>query len=103
MTPNHIEAIREALREVYDPETGIGIVDMGLVYGISFDESSRQASIRMTLTTPACPMSSALKEGVIRRLERLPEVDSAHVEIVFEPPWTPELMSDEAKRKLGRS
>ncbi len=95
------EIIRTALGDVYDPETGIDIVSMGLIYGISFNVESGRVDVLMTLTTPACPMSEALKQGVVNRLERVDDVREVVVELVFDPPWTPKMVSEEARAKLG--
>jgi metal-sulfur cluster biosynthetic enzyme len=93
--------IREALRTVIDPELGVNIVDLGLVYRIDIDNESR-AHITMTMTTPACPLGDYLKDLAASAIrERVSSVD--HVDITFEwdPPWSPDMMSAEARRQLG--
>lgn len=91
----------EALKEVQDPEIGLDIVNLGLVYGIRYDPATFTLEVRMTLTNAACPMGDALRDGVIRRLSLLPGVAEVKVELVMDPPWTPEKMSPEARAALG--
>jgi metal-sulfur cluster biosynthetic enzyme len=94
------EQLLEALREVIDPELGINIVDLGLVYSAEMDEGS--ARVAMTLTTPACPMAGevqAAAETVIWRC--VPDVESVEVRLVWSPPWRPAMMSEEAKDEMG--
>ncbi|AOZ91510.1 metal-sulfur cluster assembly factor [Paenibacillus crassostreae] len=94
-----MEMITECLKEVYDPELGVNIVDLGLVYDIQFVDGN--VTIVMTLTTPGCPMHDTIVGGVRRALDTLPEVLSVDVKVVWEPAWSPHLMSDEAKEDLG--
>lgn len=92
--------VREALRAVIDPELGINIVDLGLVYGI--DTSGGEVRVAMTMTAPACPLGEALAteaEAAIRA--RLPGHRSVSIDLVWDPPWQPAMMSDEARRRLG--
>ncbi|SFF90143.1 Metal-sulfur cluster biosynthetic enzyme [Planifilum fulgidum] len=93
------EEIRELLREVYDPELGVNIVDLGLVYEIRNDDGD--VYIRMTLTTPGCPLHDTIASAVERLLEGQPGIRSVKVDIVWNPPWSPDKMSEEAKRQLG--
>ena len=93
------EEIRELLREVYDPELGVNIVDLGLVYEIRNDDGD--VYIRMTLTTPGCPLHDTIASAVERLLEEQPGIRSVKVDIVWNPPWSPDKMSEEAKRQLG--
>ena len=92
-------AILECLKEVIDPELGVNIVDLGLVYDIDFEEGN--ALIQMTLTTPGCPMHDTIVGGVERALKTLPSVQSVKVNVVWEPAWYPERMSVAAKEQLG--
>lgn len=94
------DRVREELTQVLDPEVGLNIVEMGLVYGVEVDDHDNIA-VRMTLTTPGCPMHGSLAEGVQRVLEALPGVGSASVDLTFDPPWEPSMMSEEALKKLG--
>ena len=100
-TPDDVRArIVEALRTVYDPEIPVDIYELGLVYDVSVDEAGR-ASIRMTLTSPACPAAEALPPEVEAKARSVPGVSSVALELVWEPPWTPERMSEAAKLELG--
>jgi FeS assembly SUF system protein len=92
--------IVEALRTVYDPEIPVDIYELGLVYDVSVDGSGR-ASIRMTLTSPACPAAEALPPEVEAKARAVPGVSDVALELVWEPPWTPERMSEAAKLELG--
>lgn len=93
------EEVLEVLRECYDPEIPINIVDLGLVYKV--DIEGEKVSVEMTLTAPGCPVSGLLKDDVTSKLLSLKDVKEASVEIVWDPVWTPEKMSDDAKRQLG--
>lgn len=93
-----MDIINETLKTVYDPELGVNIVDLGLIYKIEF--SAGHVYIQMTLTTPGCPMHDTIVGGVERALMELPEVLSVEVDVVWSPPWSPERMSDEAKEYL---
>lgn len=93
------EKITDILRTVIDPEIGINIVDLGLVYDINISENI--IDIRMTLTTPGCPMHGSITNWVKRIIEMtIPDV-SVNVNLVWEPKWTPDKMSEEAKLQLG--
>jgi len=91
--------IRERLREVYDPELGVNIVDLGLVYEIR-DEPDR-IYVCMTLTTPGCPMHDSMTGAVRRALQDLAGGREVEVDLVWEPRWSPEMMSEKAKEQLG--
>ena len=93
-------AVRDALREVIDPELGIDVVSLGLVYDVKVDGG--RAEVVMTMTSPACPLGEQLTgdaEAAIRRA--LPEATGVEVRLVVFPPWTPDRMTAEAKRRLG--
>jgi metal-sulfur cluster biosynthetic enzyme len=95
------DEILEALRAVYDPEIGINIVDLGLVYDVE-KSSEGQVNVKMTLTTPACPLGPVLIDQVQYVAGRLPGVENTSVEFVWTPPWDPRVMaSEEAKAELG--
>ena len=94
------ERIVEALHTVYDPEIPVDIYELGLVYDVSVDEAGK-ASIRMTLTSPACPAAEALPPEVETKARGVPGVTTVLLELVWEPPWTPERMSEAAKLELG--
>ena len=92
--------VRDALRDVLDPEVGVNIVDLGLVYGIEIDGS--RVRVRITLTSAGCPMGETLIEEVERKLADAFPSDPRHeVCVVWEPPWSPERMSEEARRRFG--
>lgn len=94
------EALRQTLQQVIDPELGINIVDLGLVYVATC--RSRRARVEMTMTTPACPMGGFLEEEARRVLQtRFPELGGVEVRLVFEPPWAPSMMTEAAKSSLG--
>ncbi len=94
------ELIREALKDVYDPEIPCNIVDLGLVYDIQVKEGG-VVYILMTLTYPGCPIGPAIVEQIEEAVGPLPGVKYVDVEFTFDPPWTPERMSEEAKALLG--
>lgn len=98
MSPTR-EQVLEALRAVYDPEIPVDIVNLGLVYAVTV--SRGWVTIRMTMTSPGCPVGDVLLGEVKRAVAELPGVEAVDVELVWDPPWSPELMSDTAKRQLG--
>jgi metal-sulfur cluster biosynthetic enzyme len=94
------EAVRDALRSVDDPEVGMNIVDLGLVYRI--DVAPQRVHVTMTMTTPACPMGSMIVEEAREAVGPLvASGGDVKVELVWEPPWSPEMMSATAKQALG--
>ena len=93
------EVVTEALKEVYDPELHCNIVDLGLVYDVEVSDGS--VHIIMTLTTPACPIGPMMIEQVQENVGLLPGVKDVDVEITFDPPWGPDLISEEARADLG--
>lgn len=94
------EAVREALKHVVDPELGVNIVDLGLVYDVEIGEGGA-ISIEYTLTTMGCPIGPLIEHQMQSFLENVPGVTSVEAEMVLRPPWTPEMMSEEAKAALG--
>jgi metal-sulfur cluster biosynthetic enzyme len=94
-----VEHLYELLHEVIDPEVGVNIVDLGLVFAVTVVR--RRAEVRMTLTTPGCPLGGYLDEAIRHTLTRAPGIEETHLDLVWEPPWGPHLMSDAAKRQLG--
>ncbi len=92
------EKIKEVLLTVEDPELGINIVDLGLVYEININ--GKEVHIIMTLTTPACPLAGEIVNDVQEKVKKLGALD-VQVHFVFEPPWSPEKMSERAKLALG--
>jgi metal-sulfur cluster biosynthetic enzyme len=95
-----VEEIKEALKQVYDPELGINVVDLGLVYGTELDQEGN-VKVTMTLTSPGCPIGPMVGEMVQDALAPLQGIKQVDVDIVWTPPWGPHLMSEEAKLELG--
>jgi metal-sulfur cluster biosynthetic enzyme len=100
MTMLSRDQIMQALRQVIDPELGINIVDLGLVYAVDIEDS--RVHVRMTVTTPGCPMAFYLiraAEAAVR--DAVPDAENVEVELVWEPPWDPSRLSDAARAQLG--
>jgi FeS assembly SUF system protein len=95
-----LERIIAALRTVYDPEISTNIYDLGLIYAIDEIEDT-EIVIRMTLTSPGCPVAGILPGQVARAVEGVEGVSRCHVELVWDPPWSREMMSEEAQLELG--
>src|ERR671931_491486 len=93
------EAVLEALKAVVDPELGINIVDLGLVYDV--DISGGHVHVTYTLTTMGCPIGPLIEAQMHQLIDPLPGIDSFEAEMVLRPPWSPEMMSEEAKEALG--
>jgi FeS assembly SUF system protein len=89
-----------ALREIFDPEIPVNIYDLGLIYGVEVDEN-RDATVTMTLTTPHCPVAESMPGEVELRVSSVPGIRDAEVNLVWDPPWGPHKMSDEARLELG--
>ena len=89
----------EKLKTVSDPEVGVNIVDLGLIYEV--DVNDGDVRIKMTLTTIGCPLAYWLLGKVKEAVESIPDVKNVDVFVTFDPPWNPEMMSEEAKKKLG--
>lgn len=94
------EGVIEALKEIYDPEIPVNIYDLGLIYGVEVTEEG-QAVVTMTLTTPHCPVAESMPGEVELRVCAVPGVAFADVNLVWDPPWDPQKMSDDAKLELG--
>lgn len=94
------EQVREALRTVIDPEVGVNVVDLGLVYGIGV--SARGVHVRMTMSTPACPLGESILADARKAVRGVAGGGTGvEVELVWEPEWTPDLMTDRARDELG--
>lgn len=91
--------VYEALKQCYDPEIPVNIVDLGLIYNITMNDD--RIEITMTLTTPGCGMGGYIANDVREKLLKLPGIHEANVKIVWEPKWNPEMMTEEGKKKLG--
>lgn len=94
------EAVIDALKEIYDPEIPVNIYDLGLIYGVEVDDES-DVIITMTLTTPHCPVAESMPGEVELRAASVPGVRDAEVNLVWDPPWGPDKMTDEARLELG--
>ncbi len=100
-TPQNLEdQVTDALRTVYDPEIPVNIYELGLVYGIDIQPGGHVV-IRMTLTAPGCPVAGSLPIEVESKVAGIPGVNSAKVEIVWDPPWNPDMISEAGKLQLG--
>jgi metal-sulfur cluster biosynthetic enzyme len=98
------DEVLSALKQCYDPEIPVNIVDLGLIYGVRFEptaEDQQDVTVDMTLTSQGCPAHVMIGEQVKSRLEQLPGVRNANVNVVWEPAWTPERLSDDARKQLG--
>jgi metal-sulfur cluster biosynthetic enzyme len=93
------EEVYEALEEVIDPELGLDFVSLGLVYDVNIE--SQDVQVTFTLTTPACPIGPQVSEQMVEFVGDLEGVSDVHPKMVFEPPWSPEMMSEDAKFALG--
>ncbi|MEO0462525.1 MAG: SUF system Fe-S cluster assembly protein [Pseudomonadota bacterium] len=94
------QAVVDALKEIYDPEIPVNIYDLGLIYGVDVDDES-DVTVTMTLTTPHCPVAETMPGEVELRAASVPGIRDAEVDLVWDPPWSPEKMSDEARLELG--
>lgn len=96
------EPLVDALKQVIDPELNINIVDLGLVYDVKrSEENQNKVNVSMTLTSPACPAGPQIISQAKMALERLDDVDEASIQLTMSPPWSPELMTDDARDELG--
>lgn len=93
------EAVIEALKEIYDPEIPVNIYDLGLIYGVEINGG--HALVTMTLTTPHCPVAESMPGEVELRVGSVPGIGDAEVNLVWDPPWGPDKMTDEARLELG--
>jgi FeS assembly SUF system protein len=94
------EAVIDALKDIYDPEIPVNIYDLGLIYGVEITPD-HHARVKMTLTTPHCPVAESMPGEVELRVGAVPGIGDAEVELVWDPPWDPQKMSDEARLELG--
>jgi len=94
------EMILEKLKEVIDPEIGIDVVNLGLVYELKINPDNT-VYVKMTMTTPGCPLTMWLLQAVEQKILEIPGVKDAEIELTFDPPWTPDRISEEVKKRLG--
>lgn len=100
LSPEVLEQLAwEALEGIYDPELGLDVVNLGLVYQVRLEPP--QAFVQMTLTTRGCPLHGSIRGAIERVLTQLPGISEAQVELVWDPPWSPARMSAQARRQLG--
>ena len=99
-----LDDVTEAMKDVIDPELGINVVDLGLIYEISksqLEDGTYHLGVQMTLTAPGCGMGPVISAEVEKKLAELPGVSRVDVVLVFDPPWSSDMMSEEAKLELG--
>jgi metal-sulfur cluster biosynthetic enzyme len=98
------DEVLSALKQCYDPEIPVNIVDLGLIYDVKFEtvpEDKQDVTVDMTLTSPGCPAHVTISDQVKARIEQLPGIRTASVNVVWTPQWTPERLSPEARKQLG--
>jgi metal-sulfur cluster biosynthetic enzyme len=99
------DLVRSALKNVYDPEIGLDIVNLGLVYGVDIQDEGKRIAVDMTLTTPACPAGPQILEQVRREVLGLnavyPQIEDVQINLVWSPFWNPSMMSQDARDELG--
>jgi FeS assembly SUF system protein len=93
--------VMDALRECYDPEIPVNIVDLGLIYGLDIQNETGEVNVTMTLTAMGCPMAGEVISEVEMRVGQVENVKTAKVEMTFDPPWSPDRMTEDAKWELG--
>ncbi|MHA1409176.1 MAG: metal-sulfur cluster assembly factor [Candidatus Odinarchaeia archaeon] len=94
------EEVMNVLKKCYDPEIPINIVDLGLIYDVQIKDD-KNIYVKMTLTAPGCPMHSIIANDVKEKLKAIPDVGEVEVEVVWDPPWSPDKISPEARKQLG--
>ncbi len=95
------DKVVEVLKTVYDPEIPVNIYDLGLIYRIDLNDAGTELQVDMTLTAPNCPAADFIMEDVRTKLETIQGVDKVDVQLVFEPEWTKDMMTEEAKLEMG--
>ena len=95
------DQVWQALKSIYDPEIPVNLVDLGLIYDVEINQENKTIDINMTLTAPGCGMGPVLVGDVQYRTSKVPNVKSVNVELIFDPPWARDMMSDEAKLETG--
>ena len=93
------EKVMEALSQVYDLEIGLDIVSLGLIYGVEVEDSN--VKVKMTMTTPMCPLAGLMLEDARRKVSEIEGINDVKMELTFDPPWTPEMASDDVRKILG--
>ncbi len=95
-----IKEVVDTLKNCVDPEVGIDVVSLGLIYGIEIDEKNN-IKVKLTMTSPMCPLTSVILADIQLRLENIPDVGEVDLELVWDPLWSPEMMTQDVKAKLG--
>jgi FeS assembly SUF system protein len=95
------EDIIEMLKTIYDPEIPVNIYELGLIYEVEFEDETGKVDIKMTLTAPGCPVAQSFPGDVESKVNMVTGVSESHVELVWDPPWTKDLMSEAAQLQLG--
>lgn len=95
-----VSRVKDMLKTCYDPEIPVDIMELGLIYDIHID-AGNDVHVKMSLTSPACPVAESLPVEVEQKIKTIPDVNNASVEVTFNPPWEKEMMSEEAKMELG--
>lgn len=95
------EQVVDALRTIFDPEIPVNIYELGLIYEVAVDEPAAHVHVKMTLTSPACPVAGSLPGEVQQRIQELDGIETAEIELVWDPPWTKDMLSEEARLQLG--
>ena len=93
--------IIEEIKKIYDPEIPVNIYELGLIYKIEFDEKNKKADIEMTLTSPNCPVAESLPNNVKENVLKVEGIDEVELKLVWNPPWTKDMMSEAAKLELN--
>ena len=93
--------IIEEIKKIYDPEIPVNIYELGLIYKIEFDEKNKKADIEMTLTSPNCPVAESLPNNVKENVLKVEGIDDVDLKLVWNPPWTKDMMSEAAKLELN--
>ncbi|MBA2394526.1 MAG: DUF59 domain-containing protein [Ktedonobacteraceae bacterium] len=93
--------VMDALQECYDPEIPVNIVDLGLIYNVDINDEIGQVEVRMTLTALGCPMAGEVVDEVTMRVQQVENVKTCKVDMTFDPPWSPDRMTEDAKWELG--
>ena len=94
------EAVLEKLKEVYDPEIPVNVVDLGLIYGVDVKENN-EVHVKMTLTTPGCGMGPYIAQQAEWAISEIEDLEDVTVEVVFDPPWSPDMLTEDGKALLG--
>ena len=95
------QEIEDIMKTIPDPEIGVSLYDLGLIYNIDFNEPKKIVTITITLTTIGCPLFNLISDPIKEKVGALPDVSDVIVELTFEPPWSPDRMSEDAKMQLG--